>query len=127
MNNRRNRRAELARFRCETGAGLVTWLVDANDPSLHKAPPLLVRAAFQWCEVLPAAPRHCICCLSLIFDQHEVGGLLLSKPHNAIGSAAINAVCNRCWAGQPLDEIEHAATEVLRAVVPKGNFEPLSS
>ena len=125
MNNRHQRRAEFSRFRRETGGGLLTWLVDAKDPSLHKAPPLLVRAAYQWCEELPAVPRHCICCLSLIWDRREVGGLLLSKPHNAIGRAAINAVCNRCWADRPLDEIEHAATEVLRAVVPKGQFDPL--
>jgi len=125
VNNRHSRRAELVRFRRESGGGLLTWLVDANDPSLHKAPPLLVRAAYEWCEDLPAAPRHCICCLSPMWDRREVGGLLLSKPHNAIGRAAINAVCNRCWADQPLDEIEYAATEVLRAVVPNGNFEPL--
>ena len=35
-------------------------------------------------------------------------------PVNAI-SASFNAVCNRCWADQTLDEIKHAATEVLRA------------
>jgi len=51
----------------------------------------------------------------------------LSKPHNAIDRVAINAVCNRCWADQPLDEIEHAATEVLRTVVPNGRFEALPS
>jgi|SRR5215510_6478873 len=127
MNNRHNRRAELARFRRETSGGLVTWLVDRNDPSLHKAPTLLVQAAFRWCEELLASPRHCICCLSLICDQREVGGLLLSKPHNAIGRVAINGVCKPCWAAQSLDQIEHAATEVLRAVVRTGNFEPLSS
>ena len=115
----------MARFRRETGGGLVTWLVDTRDPSLNKAPPLLVRAAYRWCEELPTAPRHCICCLSFVGDRREVGGLLLSKPHNAIGRVAINAVCHRCWVDQPLDEIERAATEVLRAVVPMGQFEPL--
>ena len=114
----------MARFRRETGGGLVTWLVDTKDPSLHKVPPLLVRATYHWCEQLPGAPCHCICCLSLIWERQGVGGLLLSKPYNEIGRVAINAVCNRCWADQPLDEIEHAATEVLRAVVPKGQFEP---
>jgi len=54
-----------------------------------------------------------------------VGGLSLSAPPNA-PSASINAICNRCWADQPLDEIEHAATEVLRGAVPNGHFEPLS-
>ena len=125
MNNRRKRRAEIARFR--RAGVLVTWLMDANDPSWHEVPPLLVRAAHMWWEDLPAAPRHCICCLLLIWDRREVGALLLSKPPtNAIG-ASINAVCNRCWADQTLDEIEYAATEVLRAVVPNGHFEPLSS
>jgi hypothetical protein len=55
-----------------------------------------------------------------------VGGLLLSATLNTT-SASINAVCNRCWAAQRLDEIENAATEVLRAAVPNGHFEPLSS
>jgi hypothetical protein len=124
VNNRRNRRAEIARFR--RAGVLVTWLMDAKDPSLHDVPPLLARAAHLWFEDLPAAPRNCICCLCLVWGRREVGGLLLSTPPNAIG-ASINAVCNRCWADQTLDEIEHAATEVLRAVVPKGNFEPLLS
>ena len=122
MNNRHKRRAEYARFRRQTRGGLLTWLVDANDPSLHEAPPKMVRAAHQWCENLPTEPRHCICCLSLIWDQRVVGALLLSAPPNAV-SVSINAVCNRCWADQPLDGIEHAATEVLRGAVPNGNFE----
>jgi hypothetical protein len=126
MNNRHKRRAEYAQFRRETRGALLTWLLDANDPSLHKAPPLVVRAAHHWCANLPTEPRHCICCLSLIWDQRAVGGLLLSATLNTT-SASINAVCNRCWAAQRLDEIENAATEVLRAAVPNGHFEPLSS
>ena len=125
MNNRHKRRAEYARFRRETRGALLNWLVDANDPSLHEAPSLVVRAAYHWCANLPAAPRHCICCLSLIWDQRELGALLLSAPPNAV-SASINAVCSRCWADQPLDEIEQAATEVLRGAVPNDHFEPLS-
>src|SRR5215510_667809 len=114
MNNRHKRRAEYAQFRRETRGALLTWLLDAND-----------RAAHHWCANLPAAPRHCICCLSLNWDQREPGALLLSAPPNAV-SVSINAVCNRCWANQPLDEIEYAATEVLRGDVPNGHFEPLS-
>jgi len=125
VNNRRKRRAELARFRRETDGALLTWLVDANDPALHKAPPLLVRAALVCCENLPAAPRHCICCLLLIGHRRELGALLLSTPANATSSMSVNAVCNSCWAQQALDEIEHAATDVLRAVVPNGYFEAL--
>jgi hypothetical protein len=125
MNNRQTRRADVARFRRDTRGGLLTWLVDANDPSLHEAPPQVVRASYYWCTNLPTEPRHCICCLSLIWDQREVGALLLSASPNA-ASVSINAVCNRCWADQPLDEIEHAATEVLRGAVPNGHFEPLS-
>jgi len=45
VNNRHKRRAEIARFRRETGGALLTWLVDANDPIMHEAPPLVVRAA----------------------------------------------------------------------------------
>jgi len=45
VNNRHKRRAEIARFRRETGGALLTWLVDANDPTMHEAPPLVVRAA----------------------------------------------------------------------------------
>ena len=84
VNNRRKRRAEISRFR--RAGMLVTWLMDANDPSLHEVPPLLLRAAQMWCEDLPAAPRHCICCLLLIWERREVGALLLSKPPNAIGA-----------------------------------------
>jgi hypothetical protein len=127
VNNRYKRRAELARFRRETGGVLLTWLVDTHDPSLQKASPILVHAAHRWCENLPAAPRHCICCLSLIWERREVGALLLSAPPNATTSASVNPVCNRCWADRPLDEIEQAATDVLRAVVPNGHFEPLAS
>src|SRR5262245_37209626 len=83
VNNRHKRRAELARFRRETGGVLLTWLVDAHDPSLQKESPILVHAAHRWCENLPAAPRHCICCLSLIWDRREVGELLLSMPVNS--------------------------------------------
>jgi hypothetical protein len=122
MYNRHRRRAEVSRFRRETRGALFTWLLDARDPSLQEAPPLVVRAASYWCANLATEPRHCICCLSLIWEQREVGGLLLSAPPNAT-SASINAVCSRCWVDQPLDEIEHAATEVLRAAVPNGNFE----
>jgi len=68
MNNRHNRGAEFARFRREFGGALVTWLVDANDPSLQAAPPRVVRAAYHWCANLPIEPRHCICCLSLIWE-----------------------------------------------------------
>jgi len=125
VNNRHKRRAELARFRRETGGALLTWLVDANDPAMREAPPLLVRAAHLWCENLPASPRHCICCLTLIWNRREVGALLLSMPVNATSSMSVNAVCNRCWADQPLDEIELAATDVFRAVVPNGYFEAL--
>jgi hypothetical protein len=50
VNNRHKRRAELARFRRETGGVLLTWLVDAHDPSLQKASPILVHAAHRWCE-----------------------------------------------------------------------------
>jgi hypothetical protein len=53
VNNRQKRRAEIARFR--RAGVLVTWLIDANDPSLHEVPPLLARAAHLWCEDLPAA------------------------------------------------------------------------
>jgi len=125
MNNRHKRRAEFARFRRETGGALLTWLVDANDPAMRETPPLLVGAAHLWCENLLAAPRHCICCLSLIWNRREVGALLLSMPMNATNSMSVNAVCARCWAHQALDEIEHAATDVLRAVVPNGHFEAL--
>ena len=126
MNNRHKRRAELARIRRETGGVLLTWLVDAQDPSLQKASPILVHAAHRWCENLQAAPRHCICCLSLIWERREVGALLLSAPPNGTTSASVNPVCNRCWADRHLDEIEQAATDVLRAVVPNGHFEPLA-
>src|SRR5215470_6091335 len=85
----------------------------------------LVGAAHLWCENLLAAPRHCICCLSLIWNRREVGALLLSMPMNATNSMSVNAVCARCWAHQALDEIEHATTDVLRAVVPNGHFEAL--
>ena len=48
------------------------------------------------------------------FQNAEQGADGRDAPANAI-SASINAVCNRCWADQTLDEIKHAATEVLRA------------
>jgi hypothetical protein len=101
--------------------------LDANDSALHEPPPLLVRATQLWCENLPAAPRHCICCLSLIWDRREFGALLLSMPVDAMNSTSVNAVCNRWWADQHLDEIEHAATDALRAVIPNGHFETLPS
>jgi len=67
MNNRHKRRAEFARFRRETRAALLTWLLDANDASLQEAPPPVVRAAYPWCANLPTESRQCICCLSLIW------------------------------------------------------------
>jgi hypothetical protein len=39
VNNRHKRRAELARFRRETGGALLTCLVDANDPAMREVPP----------------------------------------------------------------------------------------
>jgi len=62
MNNRHERRAEFSRFRRATGSALVTWLVDANDPMLHEAPPRVVRAAYRIAD--RATPLH------LLFIAH---------------------------------------------------------
>ena len=119
MNNRHKRRAEYAQFRRETPGALLTWLLDGNDPSLHKAPPLVVRAAHHWCGGAP--PLH------LLFIAHlGPTGTGCTVIERTAECGECDAVCNRCWANQRLDEIEQAATEVLRGAVPNGNFEPLS-
>jgi len=86
-------------------------------------------------EKTPVVDRECPKCFHILltmpfptFDQVKAAAGNEEAARTAcMISASVNPVCNRWWADRLLDEIEQAATDVLRAVVPNGHFEPLPS
>ena len=128
MSNRHSRRADLKFYRGLARGGLITWLVDINDP-LHGAP--LLRRARNWWLALPASPtRTCLVCKVEFLSRDDVGALLLTTPSLNASSAGAIGMCRTCWgtADQPavsIEAIEAAGTKVLRTVIADGAFEPL--
>ena len=133
MSSRHQRRADLSRYRGLARRGLITWLVDINDP-LRDAP-LLQRTRDWWFASLPSwTPRRgCLICESKFLSRLDVGAIMYSVPAgNGIGADSVGVVglCVTCWGtadkpGVSLAEIEEAGTKVLRSVIANGVFGPL--
>ena len=120
---RRERRAELARYRKEAADGLVTYLVPPGDDRLAKMP-LLQRAARSWLGELSVRVRHCIVCNMWIVDRRDVGLLLLTHPAGGRPtSASVSGVCTGC-AALPLPALQQAALTSLKEAVPGAYFAP---
>jgi hypothetical protein len=110
-------------YRREASAGLITHLVEPNDPALHRSP-LLCAAASDWLDGLTTRMRSCIVCSAWIVDRTYVGALLLSMPDvSKPVSASACGVCSGCWAADlAQDVLERAATVALRRALPGGRF-----
>jgi hypothetical protein len=122
MSNRHDRRSSVARYRHEASSGLTTYLVEPDDPSLHRAP-LLRAAANDWLAGLTARVRSCIICSAWIVDREHVGALLLSTPVVTTASMSVCGVCRECWDADLGDAaLERACAVALRAAVPGGQF-----
>lgn len=121
---RRERRADIARYRRDTSGALRTYLCEPDDAALDG---LLQRAARSWLDALAVRVRSCIVCSSWITDRRNVGLLLLSTPSVAKPtSASVCGICREC-ADLPLEALERAATTALQAAVPGGRFEPMET
>src|SRR3954452_25128162 len=115
--NRRQRRAEVARFRQELVGGLVSYLVDATDPRLA-GQPLLSGAVRWWRRNVPTRRPRCFGCRATLEDAEQAAAFLLVTPPSAATTASVSALCTGCWRDLSLTEIEEAATRALRRVTP---------
>ena len=115
---RRDRRAEISRFRRAASSGTVSYLVDADDPRLA-GEPLLSRAIAHWRK--NALSRHAICfggCKTRFGEGGSgAAAFLMCTSASAPTSASVSALCGTCWRSMPMDEIERQATRALRPML----------
>jgi hypothetical protein len=126
MNNRHERRSDIARFRRDASRALLTYLVEPGDGALNDVP-LLKATARNWLDHLSQRIRNCIVCSSWLVDRQHVSLLLLATPVTAKPtSASCCAICRGCAdAGLPMEALERAAERVLQEALPGGRLEPL--
>jgi len=126
MSNRHQRRANLASFRRDAAHGLLTYLIEANDP-LDRTPVLRDAINF-WRANAPTRKPICIGCKGQFTGEArvEVAAFLLATSPASSGSASVSGICVTCWSGLSDDELERAALRVLRAFLPNAKFEDAS-
>jgi hypothetical protein len=100
---------------------LITHLVPscvslAGHATLHNA-------VLHWRTNLDVRKPVCIGCkASFLRDDARVGAFLLSVPVGGRDIVATSAFCTSCHETLSMNDIERAATRVLRSIVPGGKF-----
>src|SRR5262245_46440447 len=120
-------RHERRRFRREVSStGLLTSLVQTNDPRLREVP-IFFRAVRWWVSCLPGArpPRGCVLCKRSLWCEQDVGLVLLSMSATPTTAVACAGLCFGCHRDADWMRIEAACTIALQTAVPNGNFERL--
>ena len=121
MGNRHQRRADLRSFKRDAAHGLLTYLIEANDP-LDRAPVLRDAINF-WRANAPTRKPICIGCKGQFTGEArvDVAAFLLATSPASSGTAS--GICTECWNGLSDDELERAALRVLRTFLPNAKFE----
>ena len=115
--NRHQRRSEIANYKRKVSrGGIVTFLVDANDPL--EGHPLLRDARRWWQGNIRRRRSSCCACKASFAGAAQPGAFLFSTSSEAPLSASVSAFCSRCWRDLPEDEIERIAMKVLRQLMP---------
>lgn len=117
--NRHMRRSDMRTLR---RADLITHCIPADDAALERHK-LLKDAAVSFHLPSGAHKPICISCKrSFLFDGAQVGLFLFALPVNVAGLCTTSAYCVDCAETLSPDEIDAAATRVLRTIAPGGAF-----
>jgi hypothetical protein len=116
------RRADVARFRCEVGGSLDTYLVPTTDVDLLAGKPLLARAGHHWASGIATKRPECIACGAEVAVDARPGAFLFATSQNAPNTVSTSAICETCWRDLSADQIEHHCARVLHKLMPEGRF-----
>ena len=118
--SRAERRADIAALRREAARGVVSYLVEPDDPRLAGEPLLRNALSFWRAGVAVRKPRCFACRAPFTTDGEGPGAFLMATAAVAPTSASVSALCLRCWAELPDAKLARAAEKVLRPVMPSG-------
>jgi hypothetical protein len=106
-------------MRCEmVGGHLNTYLVPANAKLYRQ--PLLAKARTWWSGNVQRRRPQCIACKAQFAEGAEVGFHLFSTASIMPTSASVSAFCCKCASDLSPDDIDRAATRVLRKLTGPG-------